>query len=211
MCRIFLTFYPIVVLYMDNIPTWLALVVSVSIGLIVGILVQLFVVPWQRRKILNHENKRRTEFTVGDSDCDSSSNGSPRRPKRPLSLVGDAKGLPAITETTELVSLSSQHQHNGLIKKLSIDLSPSVIKGTSPNPYKIDPKIVQKAENLLAANKASLDNTDLTITSLNYIDEYQSTMNGTGRMGLNSYFDRRNSSNLSPKSHDSVTMSNGVK
>lgn len=198
-------------LYMDNIPTWIAIVGSVSLGLLVGILVQLFVVPWQRRKILNQESKRRTEFTVGDSDCDSSSNGSPRRPKRPLSLVGDGKGLPAITETTELVSFSSQHQHNGLIKKLSIDLSPSVIKGTSPNPYKIDPKIVKKAENLLAANKASLDNTDLTITSLNYIDEYQSTMNGTGRMALNSYFDRRNSSNLSPKSHDSVVMNAGVK
>lgn len=198
-------------LYMDNIPTWMAIVGSVSLGLLVGILVQLFVVPWQRRKILNQETKRRTEFTVGDSDCDSSSNGSPRRPKRPLSLVGDGKGLPAITETTELVSFSSQHQHNGLIKKLSIDLTPSVIKGTSPNPYKIDPKIVQKAENLLAANKASLDNTDLTITSLNYIDEYQSTMNGTGRMALNSYFDRRNSSNLSPKSHDSVAMHAGVK
>lgn len=198
-------------LHMDNIPTWVALVGSLSLGIVVGILVQLIVVPWQRRKILNHESKRRTEFTVGDSDCDSSSNGSPRRPKRPLSLVGDAKGLPAITETTELVSLSSQQQHNGLMKKLSIDLSPSVIKGTSPNPYKIDPKIVQKAENLLAANKASLDNTDLTITSLNYIDEYQSTMNGTGRIAMNSYFDRRNSSNLSPKSHDSVMMSNGVK
>ncbi|XP_062556652.1 sodium-dependent phosphate transporter 2 [Armigeres subalbatus] len=198
-------------LYMDNIPTWLALVVSLAIGLIVGILVQLFVVPWQRKKIVNQENKKRTEFTVGDSDCDSSSNGSPRRPKRPLSLVGDAKGLPAITETTELVSFSPQHQHNNLIKKLSIDLSPSVIKGTSPNPYKIDPKIVQKAENLLAANKASLDNTDLTITSLNYIDEYQSTMNGTGRVALNSYFDRRNSSNLSPKSQNSITLSNGVK
>lgn len=197
-------------LYMDNIPTWIAIAGSISVGLLVGILVQLFIVPWQRRKILNQETKRRTEFTVGDSDCDSSSNGSPRRPKRPLSLVGDGKGLPAITETTELVSLSSQHQHNGLIKKLSIDLSPNVIKGTSPNPYKIDPRIVQKAENLLAANKASLDNTDLTITSLNYIDEYQSTMNGTGRMALNSYFDRRNSSNLSPKSHDSITMNAGV-
>lgn len=198
-------------LYMDNIPTWIALLGSGLLGTLVAILVHLFIVPWQRRKILNQETKRRTEFTVGDSDCDSSSNGSPRRPKRPLSLVGDGKGLPAITETTELVSLPSQHQHNGLIKKLSIDLSPNVIKGTSPNPYKIDPRIVQKAENLLAANKASLDNTDLTITSLNYIDEYQSTMNGTGRMALNSYFDRRNSSNLSPKSHDSITMNTGVK
>lgn len=197
-------------LYMDNIPTWLALVISGSLGLLVAVLVQLFVVPWQKKKILNQDKTVRTEFTVGDSDCDSSSNGSPRRTKRPLSLVGDGKTLPAITETTELVSLSSQHQHNGLIKKLSIDLSPHAIKG-KPNPYKIDPKIVKKAENLLSANKSSLDNTDLTITSLNYIDEYQSTVNGTGRIALNSYFDRRSNTNVSPKSPDSITLSNGAK
>lgn len=197
-------------LYMDNIPTWIALVASISVGLIIAVLVQLFIVPWQKKKILNQDKTTKTEFMVGDSDCDSSSNGSPRRPKRPLSLVGDGKTLPAITETTELVSLSSQHQTNGLIKKFSIDLSPNVIKGNhNPNPYKIDPRIVQKAENLLAANKTSLDNTDLTITSLNYIDEYQ---NGHGRIALNSYFDhRRNSNNVSPKSPDSVTLSNGVR
>lgn len=197
-------------LYMDNIPTWVALVASVTVGLLVAVLVQMFVVPWQKKKILNQDKTTKTEFMVGDSDCDSSSNGSPRRPKRPLSLVGDGKALPAITETTELVSLSSQHQNNGLIKKFSIDLSPNAIKGgNAPNPYKIDPRIVQKAENLLAANKTSLDNTDLTITSLNYIDEYQ---NGHGRIALNSYFDhRRNSNNVSPKSPDSVTLSNGVK
>lgn len=198
-------------LYMDNIPTWVALVVSLSVGVLVALLVQFFVVPWQRKKILNQDKATRTEFTVGDSDCDSSSNGSPRRPKRPLSLVGDGKALPAITETTELVSLSSQQQHNELIKKLSIDLSPNGIKSNNMNPYKIDPKIVQKAENLLAANKASLDNTDLTITSLNYIDEYQSSMNGNGRIALNSYFDRRNSNNASPKSPESVTLSSGLK
>lgn len=47
--------------------------------------------------------------------------------------------------------------------------------------YKIDPQIVKKAEDLLGGSnqgKASLDNTDLTITSLNYIDEYQSYNNG---------------------------------
>ncbi|XP_055601514.1 sodium-dependent phosphate transporter 2 [Uranotaenia lowii] len=196
-------------LYMDNIPTWVALLISGALGLLVALLVQLFVVPWQKKKILDQDKTTRTEFTVGDSDCDSSSNGSPRRPKRPLSLVGDGKALPAITETTELVSLSSQHQQNGLIKKLSIDLSPNGIKSNNSNPYKIDPQIVKKAENLLAANKTSLDNTDLTITSLNYIDEYQSSMNGNGRIALNSYFDRRNSSNVSPKSPDSATLSNG--
>ena len=47
--------------------------------------------------------------------------------------------------------------------------------------YKIDPQIVKKAEDLLGGSnhsKASLDNTDLTITSLNFIDEYQSSYNG---------------------------------
>lgn len=200
-------------LYMDNIPTWIAFVSSAALGVVVAILVQVFVVPWQKKKILNSDKSGRPDFTVGDSDCDSSSNGSPRRAKRPLSLVGDSKALPAITETTELVSLSSQQQqqHNGLIKKLSIDLSPNVIKNNNSNPYRINPNIVQQAERLLANNKASLDNTDLTITSLNYIDEYQSTINGSGRIPLNSYFDRRNSSNFSPKSHDSVTLSNGKK
>jgi len=37
--------------------------------------------------------------------------------------------------------------------------------------YKIDPQLIKKAEDLLG--KASLDNTDLTITSLNFIDEQQ--------------------------------------
>lgn len=39
------------VLYMDNIPTWMALVSSVVLGLIVALLTQCFVVPLQRKKI----------------------------------------------------------------------------------------------------------------------------------------------------------------
>lgn len=53
------------------------------------------------------------------------------------------------------------------------------------NPYKFDSKYVKKAEALLNGVKpqnpsltTSLDNTHLTITSLNYIDEYQATVNG---------------------------------
>jgi solute carrier family 20 (sodium-dependent phosphate transporter) len=56
------------------------------------------------------------------------------------------------------------------------------------NPYKFDPKLMKKAENLLGKNNAtlttSLDNTDLTITSLNYIDEYQNTINGRNLQNL---------------------------
>lgn len=39
------------VLYMDNIPTWIALSVSVALSLLVALLTQLVVVPLQRRSI----------------------------------------------------------------------------------------------------------------------------------------------------------------
>lgn len=208
-------------LYMDNIPVWVAFVVSISLGITVAILVQLFVVPWQKRKILAGQDggTNKTQFMLGDSDGDSSSNGSPRgRPKRPLSLVAnDGKPLPAITETTELVSLSSQQQlqqqgpQNGLMKKLSSELSPTIggAGGVGGGPYAFHPEIVKKANSLLSAqDKTSLDNTDLTVTSLNYIDEYQS-YNGNGRFHLGTYFDRRNSANISPKSPDSGHLVNG--
>jgi hypothetical protein len=88
-------------------------------------------------------------------------------PKRPLSLVCDGQHLPAITENTELVSLNGGGIHSPLHLANTIkDFPLSNIQS-----YKIDPKIIQKAENLLNSNKASLDNMDLTVTSLSYIDE----------------------------------------
>lgn len=59
------------------------------------------------------------------------------------------------------------------------------------NPYKFDPNMIKKAEHLLNGVRpnnlqltTSLDNTDLTITSLNYIDEYQNTINGRNLQNL---------------------------
>lgn len=57
------------VLYMDNIPTWIALAVSSVVAITVAILVQVFVVPWQRKKILGEsKNGNPVKFTFGDSD-----------------------------------------------------------------------------------------------------------------------------------------------
>ena len=54
---------------MDGIPTWIAIVVSLSVGVVIAILVQLIVVPWQRRKILGQSKSTKpVEFTFGDSD-----------------------------------------------------------------------------------------------------------------------------------------------
>lgn len=57
------------------------------------------------------------------------------------------------------------------------------------NPYRFDPKMIKKAETLLSGARpnmltTSLDNTDLTITSLNYIDEMQNTINGRNLQNL---------------------------
>lgn len=54
-------------LYLDGIPTWLAITISLSASLAVAILVQLFVVPSQRKKILEEINQP-VKFTFGDSD-----------------------------------------------------------------------------------------------------------------------------------------------
>lgn len=54
---------------MDNIPTWIAFVVSAAVGISVAILVQLIIVPWQRKKILGqNSNGKPVNFTFGDSD-----------------------------------------------------------------------------------------------------------------------------------------------
>lgn len=158
---------------MDNIATWLAVMISVIIGLVVAIGVQLFVVPWQRRKITNDRNGGPVTFTINDSN-ESTPSGSPRKNRRP---VTDGKPLPAITEQTELSSFNnlsgvtpSLYANQKYGKTADVKVVNGFAGTTHPTNFKIDPIIIQKAENLLG--KSSLDNTDLTITSLNFIDEY---------------------------------------
>lgn len=169
-------YYFVSVLHMDNIPTWLAITISIAIGLVVAIIVQLVIVPWQRRKIIGRTTGEPVKFTINDS-TESTPSGSPKRNRRPASFVTDGTPLPAITEQTELASfnnlsgLAPSLYTNKIFDKNGDLNEMKKINGLANNSgnYKIDLKIIQKAENLLG--KASLDNTDLTITSLNFIDE----------------------------------------
>lgn len=110
--------------------------------------------------------------------ADSSPGGSPKRVKRPLSLVCDpnAAPLPAITEMTEFMPKTPQTPTNNN----SIYTDPNIVKNGFPlsngtNEYKMNPEVVRKAEMF----GKSLDNSDLTVTSLNFVDEYQkSPFNG---------------------------------
>uniref|UniRef100_A0A0A9WYH3 Phosphate transporter n=1 Tax=Lygus hesperus TaxID=30085 RepID=A0A0A9WYH3_LYGHE len=65
-------------LYLDNIPLWIAFAVSIGVGALTAIVVQLVVVPWQRKQVL-----------------DSSRDGSPRNSKM---LEEASKTLPVIVE-----------------------------------------------------------------------------------------------------------------
>ncbi|EDW29462.1 GL22764 [Drosophila persimilis] len=155
-------------LYMDNIPTWIALSASLGLSLLVVVLTQLVIVPLQRRKIekrLRAENP--VKFNFEDS-VESSPSGSPKKQRRPLSLVSEGKPLPAIAEITELVSLSDNSPKTFKLAPFGLAAKNNNAPGEE---YKIDPQLIKKAEDLLG--KASLDNTDLTITSLNFIDEQQ--------------------------------------
>lgn len=115
-----------------------------------------------------------------------------------MSLVYDANALPAITESTELQSLNGQPlaTPNGNTKPFDYyrvaQWNGSVtVPAYDGKSHKFDPKLIKKAENLLGGVKpnnvmltTSLDNTDLTITSLSYIDEYQHTINGRNLQNL---------------------------
>lgn len=156
---------------MDNVTVPVAIAISTAVGLVVAIVVQLFLVPWQRREINgNAIDDGRVKFTINDSS-ESTPTSSPKRNLRPISLVQtDPKILPAITEQTELASFNNLNSlnpcfHSNDKPQENKSKKHSFVNGS----YKIDPKIIEKAENLLG-NHRSLDNTDLTITSLNFID-----------------------------------------
>lgn len=171
--------FAISVLYMENIKSSIAIAISLSIGVVVALLVQFFLVPWQRREITGNSQNGRVKFTINDSS-ESTPSGSPKRKQhqRPSSFVQtDPKILPAITEQTELASfnnlgsLTPSIYPNDKSQQQVTHQQHSII--TNGN-CKIDPKYIEKAEHLLG-NGGSLDNTDLTITSLNYIDEHHQT------------------------------------
>lgn len=182
---------------MDNISSPVAIAISLAVGILVAIIVQVLVVPAQRRSITDAKKSGKpVKFSINDS-TESTPSGSPKRNKRPLSLNGDGKALPAITETTELVSfnnlsgvspsLYTDHQNTGKCT----DLIAAKCNGTVANGnYKIDPKVIEKAENLLG--KASLDNIDLTVTSLNFIDEQNVAHHPNSNNGrtVQGFFDR---------------------
>lgn len=52
---------------MDNLPFWLAIVISLSVGFVIMALVQLFLVPWQRKAMKKRRASAQVNFSIGES------------------------------------------------------------------------------------------------------------------------------------------------
>ncbi|XP_018336619.1 sodium-dependent phosphate transporter 1-B [Agrilus planipennis] len=93
-------------LHMDGIPLWLAAVISIVLGIVTMIIIQVVVVPWQRKRLKLSACKHPTgiDFNIGESS-DTSPEGSPRASKR-NSQIHDRQ-LTVIAENTEMLQIDS--------------------------------------------------------------------------------------------------------
>lgn len=86
-------------LYLNNIPSWMACLISLGLGTIVALIVQLVFVPAQRKRVIEDLRKstnQGVQFTFGES-TDSSRDGSPRTSRLLEEGIG-ARNLPVIVE-----------------------------------------------------------------------------------------------------------------
>ncbi|XP_050307025.1 sodium-dependent phosphate transporter 2 [Anthonomus grandis grandis] len=94
-------------LYMDNIPLWLAATISVTVAFVAMMVIWLVVVPWQRRKIKMEMAADNTQvnFNIGES-TDTSPDVSPKKSNR--NSAYSERQLSVISETTELKPLDAK-------------------------------------------------------------------------------------------------------
>ncbi|XP_044267417.1 sodium-dependent phosphate transporter 1 [Tribolium madens] len=95
-------------LYMDNIPFWLAATISLSIAFVTMIFIWLVVVPRQRRNIKADllAEKPAVNFNIGES-TDTSPEGSPKRSNRNSTALSERQ-LTVISESTELQAMENK-------------------------------------------------------------------------------------------------------
>lgn len=94
-------------LYMDNIPIWLAATISLVIALVFMIVIKVFIVPCQRKIILaqSKAEQQSVNFNIGES-TDTSPEGSPKKSNR-NSQISDRQ-LSVISEQTEMLPLEDK-------------------------------------------------------------------------------------------------------
>lgn len=94
-------------LYMDNVPLWMAAAISVSVGLLAAILIQLVVVPWQRKRISEEMKVEQppVNFNIGESS-ETSPEASPKPSQRNSQNLD--RQLTIIMENTEMLPVGGK-------------------------------------------------------------------------------------------------------
>lgn len=90
-------------LHMDNIPLWMAGLISITISLVCMLIIRFVVVPWQRKELVNGDvdnikaNNSVVNFNIGES-TDTSPEQSPKTTKnRQLTVISELTEMKAST------------------------------------------------------------------------------------------------------------------
>lgn len=113
------------VLHMDNIPSWIALIISSVMSIVFAILVQVFVVPWQRKKILIDSEKGTSNLIIEEptvvilSSANKNDLVSPKNVEF-SKISSKSQQSEEIAETSSKASLIKQHDE-ALTRNQEID------------------------------------------------------------------------------------------
>ncbi|XP_044742745.1 sodium-dependent phosphate transporter 1 [Chrysoperla carnea] len=145
-------------LYMDNLPFWLAVVISLSAGFVIMALVQLFLVPWQRKVMKKRRASAQVNFSIGES-ADPTPNASPSKMNNRLSqLSNDDKQLSVISECAEMLPLSPNETTTKNIKYTFCENSVTPSKCVKCNQDQLYCKCKETSNNIVPKTQQNLEN-----------------------------------------------------
>lgn len=176
-------------LSMDQIPLWVALVGSMTLGTIIAIAVRAFLVPYYQRRL----SPSPVNFTLGLSNETTPANTPTHTrncvPQRPTSLLSeDGKVLDVIAESSEMVTLSE-------VDKTSIGICEKNARNKILLATMDDCSILSRSFSPPNRPRLQLIEPDPQIHSLKYIDETLScckSLDSTHLAGMGDSYDSKN-------------------
>ncbi|KAF9795161.1 hypothetical protein SFRURICE_004533 [Spodoptera frugiperda] len=178
----------VLMLAMDNIPLWLALVCSLALGALVAVCVRMFLVPYYKRRLVappvNFSLGLSNETTPANTPTHSNKSSIPQRPTSLLSE--DGKVLEAIAESAEMVTLSDADKTSvGVMNARNRALLATMD----------DCSILSRSLSPPNKSRLQLIDADPQINTLKYIDETLScckSLDSAQMAGMGESYDSRN-------------------
>ncbi|KAK9708628.1 Phosphate transporter family [Popillia japonica] len=122
-------------LYMENIPLWLVFTICGVVGVLTVLIVQIFVVPWQRKKLLEVSARDNVNFNIGESS-ETTPEGSPKNRSNRNSQLSE-RHLPIISENNEMHAIEALETAGNLKvveSTMSVNINPPLPANSSAAP-----------------------------------------------------------------------------